>query len=68
MSVVHMADPEGDVVVAECGATGFILPDASLTPEDFDFAFPNSPCVNCLPCLKKFQCKGRQTLRQTVRA
>ncbi len=53
--IVHAAAPvEGqDVVIAFCGAVGYILEDASLTPADFDFAAPDSKYVDCVACIEK---------------
>ena len=41
-----------DVVFAKCGATGIIMPDASLHPDDFDFVgserASNATCPACI--------------------
>lgn len=56
-ALAHAADPDpdGNVVIAKCGAVGYIMPDASLSPIDFDWAFPDSPCINCLACLRALE-------------
>ena len=53
---IHIGDYNPDVavsvVVALCGATALILPDASVVPETFDFVDPawpqNATCALCI--------------------
>lgn len=61
--VIHAADPpeEAGLVIAACGAVGYILPDATLTPDTFNFAAPWSPVVDCLDCLGKLQTRDKRT-------
>lgn len=68
VAVVHEADPpeEANVVVALCGESGFILEDGSLTPKNFDYAFPGSPYIDCAGCLAAGAAKKRRAAERKV--
>ncbi len=56
-----------NVVVAECGATALILPDATLSPGDFDFVGPDDPrgICDCAPCKLTALAKLRARVMET---
>jgi hypothetical protein len=64
--LIHIADFNDDVtvsvVIAECGVTAVILPDASVQPADFDFVGPEWPDnATCDQCKRKVETKTTKT-------
>lgn len=71
MKLVHWADfnaeSEVSIVIAECGASGAVLGDGSLSPSDFDFA-PSLEAVTCEACIRgkmaKVKAAGKRAARR----
>lgn len=73
VSPIHIGDFNPDeaisVVVADCGATALVLPDATLSPADFDFVDPAWPeNATCEDCKRSREAKRRLEKAREVRA
>lgn len=66
--VLHLNVSDGiDLAIAECGAVGMVMPDASLKPDSFDFHTPpNVHKATCEACRRELAAKNRAAMKHST--